>query len=117
MATRHRPYGLVLESPFTSIADMARRSFPLLPLGPLLRTRYNSLSKIRRVSAPLLILHGDGDELVPLAMAHRLFRAAQEPKRLYVIPGAGHNDTFAVGGEDYFSTLKGFVQAIDGSAG
>jgi len=59
------------------------------------------------VRAPLLILHGDQDEVVPLEQAQRLLAAANEPKHLYVIHGARHNDTYIVGGRDYFDAWLG----------
>jgi hypothetical protein len=112
LASRHRPYALILESPFTSISDMAQRATPLLPIGALLRTKYDSLSKIGGISAPLLILHSDRDEVVPFESGRQLFEAANEPKEFYVIRGAGHNDTYMVGGEEYFAALKQFLAGL-----
>ena len=68
--------GLVLESPFTSIPDMARAVYPFLPVWPLVRTRYDSLGKVGGLRMPLLILHGDRDDVVPFAQGRRLFEAA-----------------------------------------
>jgi fermentation-respiration switch protein FrsA (DUF1100 family) len=100
---------LVLESAFTSIADMARVVLPFLPLRPLLRTRYDNLAKIGGLKVPLLVLHGDRDEVVPFAQGRRLFEAAPEPKRFFAIPGAGHNDTYLRGGEAYWEVLGEFL--------
>jgi fermentation-respiration switch protein FrsA (DUF1100 family) len=58
---------------------------------------------------PVLIIHGEADRLVPVAMAQRLFETARRPKYLYLIPGAGHNDTVVVGGGDYGSRIRHFV--------
>ena len=55
-------------------------------------------------------MHGEHDEIIPLEMARRLFTAAPEPKAFEVIPGAGHNDTYVVGGQAYFETLARFVR-------
>ena len=112
LASRHRPYALILESPFTSISDMAKRVVPLLPIGVFLRTKYDSLSKIGGISAPLLILHGDQDEVVPVASGLRLYQAANEPKEFYTINGAGHNDTYIAGGEAYFDALRRFLAGL-----
>ena len=112
LASRHQPYALILESPFTSISDMAKRAVPLFPVGALLRTKYDSLSKIDGISAPLLILHGDQDEVVPIESGLRLYQAANEPKEFYVIIGAGHNDTYIVGGEEYFAELRRFLAEL-----
>lgn len=112
LASREKVYGLILESPFTSVPDMAKKVVPLLPLGPIIRTKYDSLSKIGRVQAPLLVIHGDMDEIVPMEQGMRLYEAAGDPKELYIIPGAGHNDTYMVGGEEYFQALARFVEGL-----
>jgi fermentation-respiration switch protein FrsA (DUF1100 family) len=101
---------LVLESPFTSVPDMARAT-AFAPLARFVRTRYDNLAKVRRLRMPLLVLHGDHDEVVPFAQGRRLFEAAPEPKRFFAIPGAGHNDTYFVGGEAYWKVLAEFLEA------
>ena len=112
LATRQPPFALILESPVPSIADLAKRHYPFLPVSALLRTKYDSLSKIGNVRAPLLVLHGDRDEVVPFEGGRKLFEAAGEPKRFYTISGAGHNDTYVVGGREYFSVLREFVESL-----
>jgi fermentation-respiration switch protein FrsA (DUF1100 family) len=102
---------LVLESPFTSIRDMARLVLPWLPLSPLLRTRYDNLAKVGSLKVPLLVLHGDRDEVVPFAQGRRVFEAAREPKRFHRIVGAGHNDTYLTGGKEYWDVLDEFLRA------
>ena len=104
--------GLVLESPFTSVPDMARAVYPLLPLWPFVRTRYDNLAKAPRLKVPLLVLHGDKDEVVPFTQGRRVFDAAPEPKRFFAIPGAGHNDTYTTGGEAYWRVLKEFLESL-----
>lgn len=112
LAMQRKVSGLILEAPFTSIKDMARATLPWLPIGPLLTTRYDSLSKISRIETPLLILHGDRDEIVPYSQGQRLFQAAREPKTFYTIAGAGHNDTYVVGGEPYFEAIAHFIEGL-----
>jgi fermentation-respiration switch protein FrsA (DUF1100 family) len=101
---------LVLESPFASIPEMARAVYPFLPVWPLVRTRYDNLAKVGGLRVPLLVLHGDRDEVVPFAQGRRVFEAAPEPKRFYAIPGASHNDTYLVGGDAYWRVLAEFLQ-------
>jgi fermentation-respiration switch protein FrsA (DUF1100 family) len=101
---------LVLESPFTSIPDMARAVYPFLPVWPLVRTRYDNLGKIGRLGLPLLVLHGDRDDVVPFAQGKRLFDAAPGPKRFFAIPGAHHNDTYLVGGDAYWRAIADFLE-------
>lgn len=114
LATRRPPFALILESPVPSIADLVKRHYPFLPVSGLLRTKYDSLSKIGNVRAPLLVLHGDRDEIVPFEGGRKLFEAAGEPKKFYTIRGAGHNDTYVVGGREYFSVLREFVEGPPG---
>ena len=112
LARRQPAAGLVLETPFTCIRDMARVIAPYWPFPSLLQTKYDSLRKIQEVRVPLLILHGDRDEWVPYEQGRRLFDAANEPKTLYTIPGAHHNDTYVVGGEPYFEAWAGFLRTL-----
>ena len=109
LATREGVAGLILESPFTSIPAMAKRAHPFLPVGPLLRTRYDSLSKIGRISTPLLVLHGREDEIVPYEQGRELFEAAPDPKTFHTIEGGGHNETYLRGGEGYWQALEEFM--------
>ena len=84
LAHREPPYGLVLESSLPSIAFVAQQAFPIMPkwlVGIVLRARYDALSKIGNVEAPVLFLHGDRDEVVPISAGKRLFDAAMEPPR------------------------------------
>ena len=112
-ALRHPPAGIILESPFISIAAMAQKLYGL-PLGRFLLTRYDNESKIRRLRLPLLVLHGDRDQIVPLKMGRALFDMANEPKDFYVIKGAGHNDTDVTGGVIYFRRLESFILELFG---
>ena len=103
---------LVLESPFASVPAMARAVYPVLPLWPLVRTRYENEGKAPRLAVPLLVLHGDRDEVVPFAQGRRVFEAAPPPKRFFAIRGAGHNDTYVAGGEAYWSALRDFLDTL-----
>ncbi|MGB6836581.1 MAG: alpha/beta hydrolase [Dehalococcoidia bacterium] len=112
LAISHPPFALILESPVPSIPELARRHYPFLPVWPLLRTKYDSLAKIEKVATPLLVLHGDRDDVVPFGAGRKLFEAANEPKEFYTIRGAGHNDTYLVGGEEYFGVLRRFMENL-----
>lgn len=114
MATRHDCAALILESPFLSIPEMAKVSFPFLPIGSLLQTRYDTLSKIGQVRVPLLIVHGENDEIVPFRHGQRLFEAAREPKAFYPIKRARHNDLYLIGGQAYLETLDRFLGGVIG---
>ena len=112
LAQEKEAAALVLESPFTSIPDMARAVYPFLPLARWVSTRYDNLDKIPSIGMPLLILHGTGDRAVPFEQGERLFRAASEPKTFVAIPGAGHNDTFLVGGDDYWNAWAELIDSL-----
>ena len=112
MATRHAVRCVILESGFTSIIGMARATRPdwlAYVLMPLIRARYDTLSKMARIQSPVMIVHGDRDEIVPFQMAEQLFEAASEPKRFHAIRGATHNDVYERGGAAYFRALREFV--------
>jgi fermentation-respiration switch protein FrsA (DUF1100 family) len=109
LATEVRPAGLVLQSTFSSVPDLAAFHYPFVPRA-LVRTRMESERKLPAVRCPVLIVHSRDDEIVPFAHAERLFAAAPEPRQLLVIEGAGHNDTFAAGGERLLGALAGFIR-------
>ena len=115
LAVGHPCRALVLESPFTSVPDMAQVVLPFLPRA-FVRTQYDNIGKIARLRVPLLVLHGDADEVVPFTQGRRLFEAAPEPKRFYAIRGASHNDTYIVGGDAYWRAVADFLDsALAGS--
>jgi fermentation-respiration switch protein FrsA (DUF1100 family) len=92
LALRRPCAAVVLVSPFTSMADVARHHYG--PLGLLARNRFDSRSRVRKLTVPLLVLHGDEDEVVPFELGEELFAAAPEPKRFVRVAGAHHNDVF-----------------------
>ncbi len=112
MATRHAVRCVILESGFTSIIDMAKGTYPdwfVYALMPFIDSRYDTLSKIDGIMSPVMIVHGESDEIVPFYMAEQLFEAAREPKRLHPVRGAMHNNLYERGGAAYFRTLKEFI--------
>ena len=113
LALEQPPAALVLESPFTSLKAMGKHHYPLLwqLAGWALQARYDNLSKIGQLTVPLLLFHGDRDTIVPHQMAQELFAQAPQPKQFYSIPRAGHNNTYAVGGEKYWQTWREFVHS------
>ena len=75
--------GIVLESPFTSIADAAKIYYPYLPVNLLLKDRYYTIKKIKNIKIPVLIMHGKKDNIVPFFMGEKLYQMANEPKYKY----------------------------------
>lgn len=88
---------LVLETPYTSIADVAQSRYWYVPAKWLTRDRFDAMARIGAVRAPILMFHGDADATIPIRFARRLFDAAPEPKEGHFIPGAGHADLYDYG--------------------
>jgi uncharacterized protein len=110
LAAKRPCAGVVLEAPFPSARAMAAKMLPVI--GPLLIFSYNSASKIQRVRAPLLFIHGDRDSIVPLELGRALFNAAREPKAFWIVPGADHNDLVEAAGPQYRERLREFYAAL-----
>jgi fermentation-respiration switch protein FrsA (DUF1100 family) len=92
LAVQQPPAALVLRSPFTSLSDVAAVHYPWLPARRLLLDRYPSIERIASIRAPVLVIAGDRDDIVPAPLSRRLYDAAAEPKRWLLMRGAGHND-------------------------
>ena len=105
--------GLILETPFLSIAAMAREHYPFVP-GFLVRSRFDNAAKIGSIRAPKLFLVAERDAVAPADQGRGLYELAAPPKTLFVIPGAGHNDTYATGGEAYWREWETFLSGPSG---
>lgn len=110
LASRVLVGGVIIEEAFTSVPDMGQRLYPFLPVRWLVRNRYDSLSKIARLNAPLLAFHSRQDEVTPFVLGERLFAAAREPKRFVELTG-GHNDAFLASAETYRAALAEFLRS------
>jgi uncharacterized protein len=106
-ATTREVGAVVLESPYTSIAAAARFHYPFIPAAWLVSDRYDSLSRIGQVRAPILMLHGARDGIVPLSLGQALFAAAPEPKEQWIAKQARHVDL------GYFGALDIAVAFIE----
>ncbi len=104
LAARQGCGALVLEAPFPSRAKVAARVVPLL--GPLLARGFETATKIAEVECPVLVIHGAADRVIPYELGLEVFGAAPEPKQLWTLEGAGHNDIVAAAGEDYLQKLR-----------
>jgi uncharacterized protein len=113
LAVQRPPAALMLRSPFTSLADVGAVHYPWLPVRRLLLDRYPSIDRIASVRAPLLVIAGDRDDIVPAALSKRLYDAAAEPKRYVLVPGAGHNDPELLDGRQMIDEIDGFLSGTD----
>ena len=111
LATRVPHAGTVLVSPLPSAKRMARRMFGGLPVDLLIRSRFPVLDWVAQRDTPLLVIHGDRDEVIPVSFGREVFEAAAEPKQFVLLPGAGHNDILMVSGHDYLDPLARFAKA------
>jgi fermentation-respiration switch protein FrsA (DUF1100 family) len=110
LALRFPPAAMILQSSFTSAVDIGRQAYPFLPVGLLMKDRYDNLQKIPRVSTPLLVIHGEADSIVPVENGRALFDAAGHPKEWYNVPIAGHNDLPWIGGNAYLTRIDEFLR-------
>lgn len=102
------PRALVLQSPFTSARDMARAigTWPVALAWPLIgRVAFDTRARVAALDAPVWVLHGDDDRVIPTWMGRAVHAAARRPGGLLVIPDAGHNDLEMIGGERYWRFL------------
>ncbi len=109
LAAERPPAALILRSPFTSLAAMARVHYPFLPAGLLLKDRFDSIESIGSIPSPLLIIVSEVDHIVPAAQSRRLYEAATAPGQFVQIDGAGHNDYEFLAGERFIRAIVGFL--------
>ena len=111
LAARQPCAGVVLEAPFPSASAVARYVLPVL--GPLVARGLETGNKIRNVRAPVFVIHGDNDEVIPYELGREVFEAANEPKQLWTLEGSHHNDIVSVAGERYVERLKEFYGKLN----
>jgi fermentation-respiration switch protein FrsA (DUF1100 family) len=96
--------GVILDAPYTSIVDVAARAYPYLPVRPFLLDRYETMKHIDRIRAPLLIVHGERDSIIPVEMGREVLAAAGGPKQMITFPHAGHSDHHLYGSYEAITT-------------
>ena len=108
LSNQYTPNLLILESTFTSVADMAKHYYPYLPTQLLARIKYASIDRIEDIQCPILFSHSRTDEIVPFKFGYKLFKQAREPKMFLELEG-GHNDGFIVSGRSYVNGIRDFI--------
>ncbi len=108
--------GLIVQSSFTDLKDMARALYPKLPLHLITRNGFRSIEKVARLTLPKLFIQATGDPTVPAALSRRLYEAAAAPKELFEVESEGHNDIHLHGGRAYVRRLRRFRDACLGSS-
>jgi fermentation-respiration switch protein FrsA (DUF1100 family) len=100
IATEKKADALILEAPFTSTADIAASIYPIFPVRLLMKDQFHSDERIGKVSAPLLVLHGEQDYVVPISYGEKLYSLARDPKKFVRFPRGGHEDLNDYGAVD-----------------
>lgn len=115
LAVRHpTAAGVIVESSFTSMKAMVTRTIPnfLFPVDWLLTQQFDSLSKVRWLQIPILLIHGTADHTIPAHMSQTLFAAAPQPKQILLIPNADHDNVARVGSQLYLETIQQFIEQV-----
>lgn len=116
LATTQTVGGLVLLSAFTSLPALAAARYPHLPTRWVVRSQFDVLDKLSRISAHKLIAHSRQDEQVPFRMAEQLFAAASDPKQALWLDGAGHAEVYATSGKPLSEGLTQFIAGLPTTA-
>lgn len=99
--------GIILDAPYTSIVDVAELLYPYLPARLLMRDRYETLEHLQRVTAPMLVIHGERDQVIPVEMGRKVAECAQGPSEIVTFPEAGHTDHY------YYGSFEAVNEWID----
>lgn len=113
LATKVQPGGVILESTFTSAADLGAELYPLFPVRWIIHFNYTTINSVKKIDVPLLIVHSKEDDLVPFSHGKKLFEAANEPKIFLEIQG-NHGNGFLETGERYVQALDRFIDTVQG---
>jgi fermentation-respiration switch protein FrsA (DUF1100 family) len=103
--------GVILDAPYTSIVDVAAQTYPFVPVRLFLIDRYETTRYIADLKAPLLVLHGARDRVVPVAMGREIARLAPEPKRLVIFPNGNHSDLY-INGNDAIDAVRDWIRSL-----
>jgi dienelactone hydrolase len=115
LGARRKVAGVAAFSAFTSAVEMGKNLFPWLPVSLLVRHRFDNLKKIAELKCPVLLVHGENDDIVPHAMSDRLAAAGGAKVQRITVARAMHNDLFDVGGENLLEQFRRFVEALPGA--
>jgi uncharacterized protein len=110
LAAERKVGRVILQAPFTSAADIGALAYPFLPVRLLMQDQFRSDQRIGKVQAPLLVMHGELDRVVPFAYGERLLALAKAPKRLVRFPRGGHNDLDSHGAQ---AAVRDFLMDMD----
>ena len=102
--------GIILETPFTSMVDAAKVYYPYIPVGLLLKDKFDNKSKIKNINSPVLIMHGQADQIVPFSMGKEIYKIANEPKYSYFTKHDNHMMEYD---ENLIKALNSFLKSLN----
>ncbi len=102
--------GVILETPFTSMIDAAKKFYPYIPVKLLLKDKFENYKKIKNINSPILIMHGEVDQLVPFSMGKKIYEIANEPKYSYFTKYDNHMMEYD---ENLVLALKSFLRSLN----
>ncbi len=118
IAAETKPDALLLESPPSSFPDLAPvhyRWTRLLPISTIMQFRYETRTHVTRLDAPVLVIHGDRDDIVPMYSAQQVFDSANDPKRMHIVPGGTHDRPDLVDPDLYYRVVTDFIDEFTNS--
>ena len=110
LASKNNFAGIILESPFTSMIKLAKKYYPYLPVTILLKDKYESENKLKKINAPILIMHGKKDTIVPFEMGEEIFNKSNNPKFKYFNEVDDHMMDY---NKELISSIKDFIQSLN----
>ena len=110
LASKNNFAGIILESPFTSMIKLAKKYYPYLPVTILLKDKYESENKLKKINAPILIMHGKKDTIVPFEMGEEMFNKSNSPKFKYFNEVDDHMMDYNT---ELISSIKDFIQSLN----
>ena len=110
LASKNNFAGIILESPFTSMIKLAKKYYPYLPVTILLKDKYESENKLKKINAPILIMHGKKDTIVPFEMGEEMFNKSNNPKFKYFNEVDDHMMDY---NKELISSIKDFIQSLN----
>ena len=102
--------GVILETPFTSMTDAAKKFYPYIPIDLLLKDKFENYKKIKKINSPLLVMHGEVDQIVPFSMGKKIYEIANEPKYSYFTK---YDDHMMEYDENLILALKTFLKRLN----
>ena len=102
--------GIILETPFTSMIDAAKKFYPYIPVSLLLKDKFENKKKIKNINSPILVMHGEADQIVPFSMGKKIYEIANEPKYSYFTKYDNHMMEYD---ENLLKALKSFLDSLN----